>query len=66
MNKVGVALVLVTSFALAASGAGEIKIGAGAPDFKLNNQDRKEVKLSSFKNKKNVILVFYPVANTAV
>src|SRR4029077_18988016 len=32
-----------------------------APDFTLMDQDKKEVKLSDFKGKKKVVLVFYPL-----
>jgi len=38
-----------------------IAIGQAAPDFTLPNQDKQEVKLSDFKGKKNVVLVFYPL-----
>jgi len=40
--------------------AGKIQVGEPAPDFTLKDQDGKEVKLSSFKEKKNVLLAFYP------
>jgi peroxiredoxin len=36
-------------------------IGQTAPDFTLKDQDQKEVKLSDFKGKKKVVLVFYPL-----
>jgi mycoredoxin-dependent peroxiredoxin len=36
-------------------------IGAPAPEFSLKDQDQKEVKLSDFRGKKNVVLVFYPL-----
>jgi len=36
-------------------------IGAPAPDFSLKDQDQKEVKLSDFRGKKPVVLVFYPL-----
>jgi peroxiredoxin len=36
-------------------------VGQTAPDFTLPNQDKKEVKLSDFAGKKNVVLVFYPL-----
>jgi len=39
----------------------EIQVGATAPDFTLKDQDQKEVKLSDFKGKKNVVLAFYPL-----
>lgn len=38
-----------------------IAVGQRAPDFALPNQDKKEVKLSEFAGKKNVVLVFYPL-----
>ncbi len=36
-------------------------IGAPAPEFSLKDQNQKEVKLSDFHGKKNVVLVFYPL-----
>jgi peroxiredoxin len=41
--------------------AAEIKVGATAPDFSLKDQDQKDVKLSDYKGKKNVVLAFYPL-----
>jgi peroxiredoxin len=38
-----------------------IAVGQTAPDFTLQNQDKKEVKLSDYVGKKNVVLVFYPL-----
>src|SRR5277367_4467988 len=38
-----------------------IAVGQTAPDFSLMNQEKKEVKLSDYKGKKNVVLVFYPL-----
>jgi len=38
-----------------------IAVGQPAPDFVLKDQNQKEVKLSDFKGKKNVVLVFYPL-----
>ncbi len=38
-----------------------ISVGAAAPDFVLKDQNQKEVKLSDFRGKKNVVLVFYPL-----
>ena len=35
-----------------------IAVGQAAPDFTLQNQDKKEVKLSDFAGKKRVVLVF--------
>ena len=41
--------------------AAEIKVGDPAPDFSLKDQDEKDVKLSDFRVKKNVVLAFYPL-----
>ncbi|MDA8113092.1 MAG: redoxin domain-containing protein [Nitrospiraceae bacterium] len=41
--------------------ASEIKVGDVAPDFTLEDQDKKPVTLSSFRGKKNVVLAFYPL-----
>jgi len=38
-----------------------IAVGQTAPDFTLKSQYDKEVKLSDFKGKKNVVLMFYPL-----
>jgi hypothetical protein len=35
-----------------------ISVGAAAPDFTLKDQSQKEVKLSDFQGKKNVVIVF--------
>ncbi|MBN1981504.1 MAG: peroxiredoxin [Chitinivibrionales bacterium] len=43
-----------------------LKIGDTAPDFSLNGSDGKLYSLSEFKDKKNVVLVFYPGDNTPV
>ena len=38
-----------------------IAVGQPAPDFALKDQNQQEVKLSDFRGKKNVVLVFYPL-----
>jgi mycoredoxin-dependent peroxiredoxin len=38
-----------------------ISVGQAAPDFTLKDQSQKDVKLSDFAGKKNVVLVFYPL-----
>ena len=38
-----------------------IAVGQPAPDFVLKDQSQKEVKLSDYQGKKNVVLVFYPL-----
>ncbi len=42
----------------------KIKVGDTAPDFTLRDQNGKEVKLSDFHGKKNVVLAFYVFAFT--
>ena len=41
--------------------AAEIKVGDTAPDFTLKDQDQKDIKLSDYRGKKNVVLAFYPL-----
>ena len=38
-----------------------ISVGQTAPDFALPNQDKKEVKLSDFTGRRNVVLMWYPL-----
>ena len=38
-----------------------LSVGQTAPDFTLKDQSQKEVKLSDFAGRKNVVLVFYPL-----
>lgn len=39
-----------------------IEVGQEAPDFTLKNPDNEDVTLSSFRGRRNVVLVFYPLA----
>jgi peroxiredoxin len=39
-----------------------LEVGAQAPDFVLKDQNNQEVRLSDFRDGKNVLLVFYPLA----
>jgi mycoredoxin-dependent peroxiredoxin len=41
-----------------------VDVGDEAPDFELPDQDRQPVRLSSFRGRKNVVVVFYPLAFT--
>lgn len=41
-----------------------IGVGDAAPDFELKNSKGKSFKLSSYKNKKPVVVFFYPADNT--
>ncbi len=38
-----------------------IAVGDSAPEFTLKDQSQEEVKLSDFKGKRNVVLIFYPL-----
>ena len=41
-----------------------IEVGAQAPDFELKDQHGQDVRLSSFRGVRNVLVVFYPLAFT--
>jgi len=41
-----------------------LAVGDIAPDFELKNYNGKSFKLSSFKNKKPVVVFFYPADST--
>ncbi len=43
---------------------GTLKVGDMAPDFTLPDQNMKQVKLSDFRGKQNVVLAFYFLAFT--
>jgi len=43
-----------------------VEVGTAAPDFELKDQHGTPVKLSDFRGKKNVVLVFYPLAFSGV
>jgi len=43
-----------------------LSIGQKAPDFNLYNSEKEKVKLQDFAGKRNVLLLFYPVAFTGV
>jgi len=43
-----------------------LAIGSAAPDFTLKNQHGEEVSLSSYKGKKNVVVLFYPFAFSGI
>jgi peroxiredoxin len=42
----------------------QLKVGDEAPDFSLPDTANKQVKLSDFRGKKNVVLAFFPAAFT--
>lgn len=43
-----------------------ISVGDPAPDFELEDQHRQRVRLSDFRGRKNVVVVFYPLSFTGV
>lgn len=43
-----------------------INVGEQAPDFTLRDQNNEEVRLSSFRGGKAVLIIFYPFAFTSV
>ena len=43
-----------------------VQVGDKAPDFTLKNQSLEEVSLSDYLGKKNVVILFFPMANTSV
>ena len=43
-----------------------LTIGQAAPNFTLKDQFGEEVSLSDFRGKKNVVLIFYPMAFTGI
>ncbi|MGQ0481690.1 MAG: peroxiredoxin [Pseudonocardia sp.] len=42
------------------------QVGSEAPDFTLRNQNNEKVTLSSFRGKRNVLVVFYPFAFSGI
>ena len=43
-----------------------VGVGDQAPDFELKNQDKEVVRLSDFRGRSNVVLVFYPFAFSGI
>ncbi|GAB4533218.1 MAG: hypothetical protein Kow0063_14900 [Anaerolineae bacterium] len=41
-------------------------VGQQAPDLKLNSHDGREIRLSDYRGKKNVVIAFFPLAWTPV
>ena len=41
-----------------------VDVGDEAPDFELQDQERSPVRLSSFRGRKSVVVVFYPLSFT--
>jgi peroxiredoxin len=43
-----------------------VAVGQVAPDFTLKSHDKRVVRLSDYRGKKNVVLAFFPLAWTPV
>ena len=43
-----------------------LNVGSIAPDFELSSQTRENIRLSSFRGKRNVVVAFHPLAFTPV
>ncbi|MDT5095147.1 MAG: mycoredoxin-dependent peroxiredoxin [Mycobacterium sp.] len=43
-----------------------LEVGAAAPDFTLRDQNQQEVSLSDFRDRRSVLLVFFPLAFTSI
>ena len=59
MKKIGFILVVFAFLINGASAGQSPEIGDSAPDFNLVSVSGDELKLSDYKGKKNVILIFY-------
>ena len=59
MKKTGLILVVFAFLVYFPSAGQSQEVGDNAPNFSLADASGKEVKLSDFKGKKNVVLVFY-------
>ena len=57
-------VMIVLVFGSVFSQAGALKVGDAAPDFELPDQNNDKVRLSDFRDKKNVVLAFYVLAFT--
>ena len=43
-----------------------VEVGDQAPDFELRDQHGTPVRLSGFRGRRNVVLIFYPLAFSGV
>jgi hypothetical protein len=59
MKKIGLILVVFAFFIIGASTGQSLEVGDSAPDFNLVGVSGNELRLSDYKGKKNVILIFY-------
>ena len=58
MKKVSLIL-LIFAFLVSCASTGQSPVGEVAPDFSVTDVSGDDVRLSEFKGKKNVVLVFY-------
>ena len=59
MKKIGLILVVFAFFIYCPSDSQSQEVGDSAPDFSLVDVSGNEIRLGDFKEKKNVVLVFY-------
>ena len=59
MKKIGLISVVLWFLINVASAGQSLEVGDSAPDFNLVSVSRDEIRLSDYKGKKNVILIFY-------
>ena len=68
MNRKALWATLLSIFLMGIVGlaqqATNLQVGDPAPDFTLTDHNGKQVKLSDYKGKKNVVLAFYIKAST--
>lgn len=71
MKRIIIVAAMVVTYAISAFGQANpvapttsLKVGEAAPEFALTDTTGKEVKLSDFRGKKNVVLAFYVLAFT--
>ena len=59
MKKIGLIFVFFAFLITVVSAGQSPEVGDSAPDFKLVDVSGDEIRLSDYKGKKNVILIFY-------
>ena len=59
MKKIGLILVVIVFLINGVSAGQSPEVGDSAPEFNLVSVSGDELRLSDFKGKKNVILIFY-------
>ena len=58
MKKISL-IIMIFAFLVSCASTGQSPVGKTAPDFSIKDVSGDEVRLGSFKGKKNVVLVFY-------